>query len=220
MQTDARVLLNLAAEERQQLRSQGSRYIPGQKNFLGKFPTEFVRERGAARRACSSRIYSACNVSACVSRLKASLLRFRVDIGFARRFALPFARLASSLFRQPRDPHSVFLCVFFNSSTDATITLPPPRRFPSLFPSRQQYRGIFASGKSESSEMFVKERWREWNLKKRRYKVTPDFPLPAAGSMVWSRRVNSEHTRPRKLALCDEDQHRETGHDYYRILTL
>lgn len=105
MQTDARVLLNLAAEERQQLRSQGSRYIPGQKNFLGKFPTEFVRERGAARRACSSRIHiphATCPRASPDSRqvcfVSVSILVSRAGLRFPSRVWPPlyFATLASS----------------------------------------------------------------------------------------------------------------------------
>lgn len=165
MQTDARVFLNLAAEERQQLCcSQGSPVISrGKKIFSAN--SQLNLSGSGARRACSSRIYSACNVSACVPRLKASLLRFRIDIGFARRFAFPsvwpllyFANLAS-----PSQPLSAFQ---FSLTPSPPLSPPHFLRPAGFYPSfHREYRAtLFRIGKKRMENRVgcpMKERWRE-----------------------------------------------------------
>lgn len=162
MQTDARVLLNLAAEERQQLRSQGSLAISrgkkissanSQLNLLGN------EERRDARAPLVYIPHATCPRASPGSRqvcfLSVSILVSRAGLRFPSRVWPPlyFANLAS--------PTASFSAFSLTPSPTPPSPFLPPRRFPSLFPSRQQYRGIFASGKSESSGMFVKERRRE-----------------------------------------------------------
>lgn len=131
MQTDARALLNLAAEERQQLSALEalllSRRGGQKKNFLGKFPTEFVRRE---TRVPLSRIF----------RLHVSTAQDK-SVSFPCRYwfrALPsvwpplyFANLASP------------------SAFSLTPSSPPPlspfllsRQSLSLFSSRQTHRAF------------------------------------------------------------------------------
>lgn len=133
------------SQARQQL-SRLSWYIPGQKNFLGKFPTEFIEE-GARCCVFLSYIFRVQRVRVCATAQGKSA-SFPHRYWFRASVYVSF-RLASSLFRQPCVSLTVSLCfsVFFNSFAASTLPLSflrtvsiPLFTAPRFFP-----RGISAS---------------------------------------------------------------------------